>query len=449
MNVGGAGVDACTTSCQQGSSGAAAGELDSPLAAAVAGSGDVYVGDGDNRIDEFSQSGGFVRAFGADVGGSGVDVCTTSCQQGTSGGAAGELDEPYGVAVAGSGDVYVADLSNQRIDEWSPYKVTPVLSTSATASASAGSPISDTATLSGGNNPTGTITFNAYSTSNCSGTPAFASGAVAVSSGEASSGEFTPATAGTYYWTAVYSGDAANDPVISGCNVPHETSIVTAAPTVAITTPGNGASYRHGQVVNASYSCSAPTGATITSCTGTTANGGAINTSTPGQHTFTVTATDSYGETATSSTTYTVIIPVLSALRVTPSRLAVAGRKIAGRCVKATRTNRHHKSCQLAMKLKISYALNVADTVTLTLKLGATGRKVGGSCVKQTARNRTHAKCPLLLPVSGKIIEAATSGANRFQWNGQIGGRTLGLATYQLTATPAGGESKTTTFTIL
>jgi NHL repeat len=120
LNVGGAGVNVCTTTCQQGSMGAAADEFNDANGVAVSGSGDVYVADTyNNRIDEFGQSGSFVRAFGSNVGGTGVNVCTTSCQAGSTGGAAGEFAYPGGVAVAGSGDVYVADGDNSRIDEFS------------------------------------------------------------------------------------------------------------------------------------------------------------------------------------------------------------------------------------------------------------------------------------------------------------------------------------------
>ena len=86
---------------------------------AVSGSGDVYVADTDNnRVDEFSQAGVFVRAFGKDVGGSRVDVCTSLCVAGTGGDGAGELETPRGVAVSGSGDVYVGDSDNNRVDEF-------------------------------------------------------------------------------------------------------------------------------------------------------------------------------------------------------------------------------------------------------------------------------------------------------------------------------------------
>src|SRR5207244_8242531 len=96
--------------------------LYAPAGVAVTATGDVYVADtGNHRIDEFTQSGSFVRAFGKEVnGGDGSDVCTTSCQGhgGSAGSGAGEMWNPYGVAVGPTGDVYVADSSNNRIDEF-------------------------------------------------------------------------------------------------------------------------------------------------------------------------------------------------------------------------------------------------------------------------------------------------------------------------------------------
>ena len=102
-----------------GSQGAGAGQLYAPLGVAVSGSGDVYVADtNNNRVSEFTQAGAFVQAFGKDVGGSGVDVCTSSCVAGTAGAGAGQLDGPRGVAVSGSGHIYVADTNNNRVSEF-------------------------------------------------------------------------------------------------------------------------------------------------------------------------------------------------------------------------------------------------------------------------------------------------------------------------------------------
>jgi DNA-binding beta-propeller fold protein YncE len=43
----------------------------------------------------------------------------TTCQSGIVGGGAGELYAPDGVAVDASGNVFVADSGNERIDEFS------------------------------------------------------------------------------------------------------------------------------------------------------------------------------------------------------------------------------------------------------------------------------------------------------------------------------------------
>lgn len=86
-------------------------------------------------------------------------------------------------------------------------------------------------------------------------------------------------------------------------------AFVALPPTVSITAPGNGTTYGQGQTVDASYSCAAPTGATITSCSGPVASGTAVDTAGPGSHSFPVTAADSDGFSASQTVEYTVIAP--------------------------------------------------------------------------------------------------------------------------------------------
>jgi NHL repeat-containing protein len=87
--------------------------------------GDIYVIDrGNNRVQQLHEIADgeghrFVRAFGLDVGGAGVNVCTVaaSCQAGTASAAAGGMSEPIGVAVdQATGNLYVTDNVNHRID---------------------------------------------------------------------------------------------------------------------------------------------------------------------------------------------------------------------------------------------------------------------------------------------------------------------------------------------
>ena len=111
------------------------------------------------------------------------------------------------------------------------------LTTQATTPVTLGQPISDTATLSGGDNPTGTITFNVYGPDDedCSGEPAFTSVVDVNGNGDYSSDptpsdlsdDFVPEAAGTYRWTADYSSDDNNDAVTSACNAENEASVVT------------------------------------------------------------------------------------------------------------------------------------------------------------------------------------------------------------------------------
>jgi hypothetical protein len=81
----------------------------------------------------------------------------------------------------------------------------------------------------------------------------------------------------------------------------------TTAPSITITSP-TATSYSLNQVVNASYACADLV--STPSCTGTVANGAAINTSSVGSHTFTVNSSDAAGNPATASVTYNVTIGV-------------------------------------------------------------------------------------------------------------------------------------------
>ena len=106
------------------------------------------------------------------------------------------------------------------------------LTTSATASVTIGSPISDTATLSGASsNAGGTITFHLWSDATCTTEVSTGLSPVTVNgNGSYNSGNFTPTAVGTYYWTAVYSGDSNNSGSSTSCGDAGESSVVNKAP---------------------------------------------------------------------------------------------------------------------------------------------------------------------------------------------------------------------------
>ncbi|MGO9196800.1 MAG: putative Ig domain-containing protein [Acidimicrobiales bacterium] len=87
---------------QIGSYGTGNGELDAPIGVAVAPNGNYYVVDRlNNRIEEFSPSGTYVRQFG------------------TEGTGDGQLDLPVGIAADPAGDIWVTDYDNSRVEEFS------------------------------------------------------------------------------------------------------------------------------------------------------------------------------------------------------------------------------------------------------------------------------------------------------------------------------------------
>jgi DNA-binding beta-propeller fold protein YncE len=121
---GGKGFEICTqaTGCTPGIAGAKAGQLSGPSYVASDGAGSIFVTDQANiRVNQFTDAGAFVRAWGFDVvpgGGEGFEICTqaTRCKRGEPGGRAGQLSFPTGIAAAG-GDLYVAD-GNSRISQF-------------------------------------------------------------------------------------------------------------------------------------------------------------------------------------------------------------------------------------------------------------------------------------------------------------------------------------------
>jgi hypothetical protein len=112
-----------------------------------------------------------------------------------------------------------------------PPPATTTIATTAQAPTAANGLV-DTAVLSGGNSPTGTITFNLFGPGDTACAKSLSTSTATVN-GNASyaSAAFTATVAGTYEWTASYSGDANNAASSEGCG---QTAEMVTVPQIVI-----------------------------------------------------------------------------------------------------------------------------------------------------------------------------------------------------------------------
>jgi tripartite motif-containing protein 71 len=117
-----------------GASGSIGGKLSGPSTLAVDPGDNVWVADSaNNRIEEFSATGAFLATIGKDVNKTKVEaagteaqrnLCTAAsgnvCQAGVAGSAAGQLKAPKGIAATSSGNLWVADTGNNRMEKFTP-----------------------------------------------------------------------------------------------------------------------------------------------------------------------------------------------------------------------------------------------------------------------------------------------------------------------------------------
>jgi hypothetical protein len=118
-------------------------------------------------------------------------------------------------------------------------KANPAITgTVAPATGNIGTSFTDTATLSAGTNPTGTITFTVHgpNTENCA-TPIFTSTRTVAGNANYTSDAFTPTLPGSYKFLAVYNGDANNNSVATICGAASQTFVVNGPPPSPTPTP--------------------------------------------------------------------------------------------------------------------------------------------------------------------------------------------------------------------
>ncbi|MGH2719065.1 MAG: hypothetical protein ACRDJU_10840, partial [Actinomycetota bacterium] len=107
-------------------------------------------------------------------------------------------------------------------------KAITALATTASAPVPLFGSIFDNATLAGGFNPTGAITFDLYNLNDptCANAPVYAPTTTVNGNGTYSSGAVEGGVTGSFNWVVTYSGDANNEPASSACGSPGETSVI-------------------------------------------------------------------------------------------------------------------------------------------------------------------------------------------------------------------------------
>jgi subtilisin-like proprotein convertase family protein len=104
-------------------------------------------------------------------------------------------------------------------------------------------------------------------------------------------------------------------------------------------------------------------------------------------------------------------------------------------------------------KATFTYSLSENATVLFTIDRKLNGRRVNGKCVKQTKSNRTHHGCTRLKRVGG-FSQNGHSGRNSKTFNGKLDGKRLSVGQYHATLVatdPASNKSKRagTSFTVV
>jgi predicted outer membrane repeat protein len=223
------------------------------------------------------------------------------------------------------------------------------------------------------------------------------------------------------------------------------------APSITIASPLNGATFTQGQTVTASYSCSAPTGASVTECSGPVTSGATIETSALGAHTFTVNAADSEFVGASRAVTYTVVAAT-AAVAATPARAAgrAAVVPVVGGLNESARTwrepsGRAGRAKRLPVGTTFSFSLNVPASVTFRFTTALAGRRVGGKCVAQTQSNERQRTCKRT-GAAGTLTLSGRAGTNKLRFQGLLSTRSkLAPGTYTALVTAAASGLRSAT----
>jgi hypothetical protein len=143
-----------------------------------------------------------------------------------------------------------------------------------------------------------------------------------------------------------------------------------------------------------------------------------------GAHAFSVYARDPAGNDDPTPATrqFTVVVldtlaPAIATFRLSPSVFRAAHSGPALSAVVGTH---------------ISVALSEPATVTFRVSRLVAGRRVAGRCVRPTADNRSRPRCTRSVLQRGRIVRELAAGMSRLRYRGRLAGRTLPPGRYRL-----------------
>lgn len=285
--------------------------LNQPWSVTVDAAGNLYIAD---------QNNGRIREVAAGSG-----VITTVAGNGNSQGPLGDggpataasLFQPIAVAVDAAGNLFIADLNHyriRRVDAQSAV-ITTIAGTGGYGFGGDGGPATSAVftaiwdlTVDAGGNIYLIDGFNNRIRRIDAQTGVIST--VAGNGLSGFSGDGGPPTSASLYSPMGVAVDAAGNLYIAETNNNRIREVIahprdTTPPLISITTPTNGVTYGLYASVTAQYACS-DSQSGVATCAGSVANGVLLNTSAPGSHTFSVSATDVAGNTATVSQNYAI-----------------------------------------------------------------------------------------------------------------------------------------------
>ena len=230
--------------------------------------------------------------------------------------------------------------------------------------------------------------------------------------------------------------------------------IDTVAPTISLTGFNDGDTFTQGRPIKVTYTCADEAGGSgVASCTGTTASGANLDTSTPGTFTYTVTAKDAGGNTTTVTRTYNVLTAtntngspsgtVPATLSLTLGTAAQFGQFTPG----VTRTYTASTSANV-ISTAGDALLSVADPDTNSASVGhlVNGTFVLPQPLQARARNAANTSTAF------NNVGSSASPLNLLTWNGPISNDAVSLDFSQLVnandALRTGTYAKALTFTL-